>query len=119
MLRVVDTINKEVVKISRSEEFLSLSLSNLVSLISQKGLIHSASLLESCIQWDLADESSHKNEFSSLLCHIHFAECNIVYLKQMLNIYSNTLITDSAMQEKIIYATTESQELSVTPYFND
>ena len=33
MLRVVDTINKEIVKISRSEEFLSLSLSNLVSVI--------------------------------------------------------------------------------------
>ena len=108
LLRIADMINEQALKLSKDEAFLSLSLSNLVSLISQKGLVHNASLLESCIQWALADESSRKHEFSMLLCHFRLAECNPAYLKQMLNTYKKTLITDFVTQQEIIHLITSS-----------
>ena len=108
LLRVVVMINEQALQLSKDEAFLSLSLSNLVSLISQKGLVHNASLLQSCIQWALADESSRKHEFSTLLRHFCLAEYNPAYLKQMLNTYSKTLITDPAMQQEIINVITSS-----------
>ena len=108
MLRIADMINEQALNISKDEAFLSLSLSNLVSLVSQKGLVHNASLLKSCINWALADESLHKHEFSTLLCHFRLAECNPACLKEMLNTYSETLITDLAVQQEIINAITSS-----------
>ena len=108
LLRIAYMINEQAGNISKDKAFLSLSLSNLGSLLSQEGLVHNASLLESCIQWVLADESSRKHKFSTLLCRFRLAECNPAYLKQMLNTYSGTLITDLMMQQEIIAAITSS-----------
>ena len=94
-------LNPLFMEISRSEEFRSLSLSNLISLISHKEMIHSVVVLEGCIRWIQEDESSRKHDVSALLSHIRFNGYNPAYVKRMLKTYSDSLITDQATKAHI------------------
>ena len=96
--RFLDT---QFMEISRTKEFQSLSLSELISLISHKEMIHSVPVLKGCVRWIQEDESSRKHDVSALLSHIRFSECNPAYVKRMLKTYSDSLITDQATQTHI------------------
>ena len=103
VLKIIETFINTLCfrQISRSEDFRSLSLSDLISLISHKEVIHRASILNGCIRWIQEDESSRKPYFSILLSHIRLTECYPGYLKHMLITYSDSLITDKATQAQI------------------
>ena len=102
VLRIIkEFFNTHFLEISRSKEFLSLSLSSLISLISHKDVIHHVDVLEGCISWVEVDESSRKQELSVLLNTIRFNERNPAYLKQMLNTGNNSLFADQAIRAKI------------------
>ena len=94
-------LNTQFMEISRTKDFQSLSLSELISLISNKEVIHSVPVLEGCIRWIQEDESSRKHDVSMLLSHIRFNECNPAYVKHMLKTYRDSLITDQATQAHI------------------
>ena len=94
-------VNTHFLEVSRSKEFLSLSLSTLISLISHKDVIHQEAILEGCIRWIQADESSRKQDFSVLLNTIRLHEFNPVYLKHMLTTYSDSFFADQASRTKV------------------
>ena len=99
--KIIDLMNSQFSKISECKEFTSLSLSNLISLITYKGITHNNALLEGCIRWALIDECSRKHELDILINHICLPKCNPAYLKHILNTYGETLLTDQATQTKI------------------
>ena len=108
VLRITELINAHFTQISSSKEFKSLSLSVLISFLSHKNITHNITILEGCIRWVQTDEPSRKHDFSVLLSHIRFNECNPAYLKRMLNTYNDSLITDQAIQAQIQEAITSS-----------
>ena len=96
-----DLMNSKFSEISKCKEFMSLSLSNLISLITYKSITHNTTLLKGCIRWALVDESSRKHEFGILISHICLPKCNPAYLKHILSTYRKTLLTDQATRTKI------------------
>ena len=106
--KIIDMIDTRFSEISTSKEFLALSLSNLIAFISHKGILHKAAILEGCIRWVQADEASRKHDFSVLMRHIRFNECNRTYLKRMLKTHRDSLIEDKAVQELIQHAMASS-----------
>ena len=85
-------------EVSRNEDFLSLSLSNLISLISRNDIPHTTILLQDCIEWAQANGYAQRTqELCFLISYIDFSKCNPAILKHLLE----QVITDQYIRSQL------------------
>ena len=87
-------------EVGKSETFMKLSKEKLKELLDDVDFssLDGDWVLETCINWILADESSRKDQLPELEAFIDISKCSQEYIKRMLDRYTNRLELISNME---------------------